>query len=168
MIPCEALMEYLAGVPFPASKEELVTFLQEQAAPPEAVWMVERMPGRDFRFAADVESTVRLAHELHLDEPLREEEEPSFLSRIESIPTEELGPGSENGPGDDELLAQEIRERLRRCRNTNPWLVRIHAAGGVVTLDGRVTDVPQGILVSRIAQGVPGVHWVINNLDVTT
>src|SRR3990172_6914238 len=82
MISCEALMERLEGVPFPASKEELVAFLQERAAPAAAVWMMEHIPGRDFRFATDVENTVRLAHELRLDEPWKDEEESHAASRI--------------------------------------------------------------------------------------
>lgn len=170
MISCEALMAYLEGVPFPASKEELVTFLQERAAPAEAVWMMERIPGRIFRFATDVENTVRLAHTLQLDQPWEGHKESGSSSRIGPAGTAEAEQdqaGLEKHWADDRL-ALAVRKRLHCCRSINPCLIQARVEGTVVTLEGRVTDVPQGLLAAKIAQGVPGVRWVINNLEVAT
>jgi hypothetical protein len=171
MISCEALMAHLEGAPFPASKEELVAFLQDRAAPVAAVWMLERIPGRFFRFATDVENTVRLAHELRLDQPWEEDREPRPAGRSgRPGPVEGgLGPAApQTGSREGNLLALAIQERLRRCRSINPCLIRVRVEGTVAILEGRVADVLQGLRAAQVAGGVPGVRWVINNLEVAT
>jgi osmotically-inducible protein OsmY len=47
-------------------------------------------------------------------------------------------------------------------------LIRVRVEGTVAILEGRVADVLQGLRAAQVAGGVPGVRWVINNLEVAT
>jgi hypothetical protein len=137
----------VGGLPFPASKDEVLQRLAEAGASDELVWLVQAVPGTLFQFRHDLLSTARIALEMDMQHPWPEHAAPrEFVS--------------------DEGLVDLVRQRLTLSRQTNAHLIRVQARAGVVQLDGRAADVPSGVMATRVALGlVPG-RRVVNNLDV--
>jgi len=146
----DKLTSQLAGLAFPASKDEVLARLGESGAGPELEALVQAMPGHDFAFGSDVVSTARIALELEIREP--------WPARAEGAPRYTT----------DESCGAALRQRLRQCRQANGHLVRITVRSGMVYLDGRAPDVPRGVWAVKVAVGFVPLERVVNRLHVTS
>ena len=66
----------------------------------------------------------------------------------------------------DEVLAAQVREALRRDPMLYDAHITVNAERGVVRLSGVLSEADDFYQVRRIANGVPGVTRVVNNLQL--
>jgi len=146
----DKLTAHLAGLAFPAGKDEVLERLDDSGAGPDLVALVQAMPGQDFAFASDVVSTARIALELGIREPWpqRSAAEARYTS--------------------DETCSSALRQRLQQCRQANGHLVKVTVRDGMVYLDGRAPDVPRGVWAVKCAVGFVPLQQVVNRLHVTS
>lgn len=144
------LLGLLAGMAFPADKEEVLARLRQRGAVPAVLELVQAMPGLDFAFASDVISTARIALEMEIERPW-----PAHASQPDDRPLSDESCGA-------------LEQRLLRCRQANGHLVRITQHDGVVYLDGRTPDVPRGVWAAKVARGFVPLTRIVNRLRVTS
>lgn len=144
------LERHLQTVTFPAAKDELLDHLRAQRAGRELLWLVTAIPGDEYHFVSDVLSTARIALEMDIRRPWPERStgRQAYMS--------------------DETLAAAVAQRLTLCPETNQHLIRVRAEAGLVYLEGRVPDVPQGVMATRVTLGVAGPERVVNRLQVSS
>jgi hypothetical protein len=66
----------------------------------------------------------------------------------------------------DDRIYDDIRERLTRSLDIDASEIEVSVEAGVVTLEGRVEERATKHSAGEIAERVPGVHRVRNNLHV--
>ena len=146
----DRLSDHLAGLAFPAAKDEVLVRLAETDAPPDLTALVRAMPGNDFAFGSDVVSTARIALEMSIREAWPEREQP--------------GPRYPS----DETCAKAVRQRLALCKQANAHLIKVTVRDGTVFLDGRTPDVPRGVWAVKVAVAFVPLAQVVNRLHVTS
>lgn len=73
-------------------------------------------------------------------------------------------PGFGSEPADDHPLSQAVREALEQRPDIDTARIDVSSDGDVVTLSGRVGSVIDRESAGRVAEQVPGVRMVLNNV----
>lgn len=140
----------LAGLPMPASKDEIAERLAEVGVDEDVLWLVRAMPGDEFHFVSDVLSTARISMQMGIGRPWPEHAR------------------AREGFVSDATLVEEVQQRLHLCPETNAHLIRVSVVDGTVVLAGRSPDVPRAVMATRVACGIAPGRRIENRMQIVS
>ncbi|HXJ40206.1 MAG TPA: BON domain-containing protein [Bryobacteraceae bacterium] len=69
-------------------------------------------------------------------------------------------------PTSDDYLTDAVSSRLAADSLVKGGNIKVEVKGGVVTLDGKVSEAKQKTKAEHLAKGIKGVKSVVNNLKI--
>jgi osmotically-inducible protein OsmY len=67
---------------------------------------------------------------------------------------------------DDSAITSKVKLQLAKHKSTSAMKTEVHTQNGVVMISGTAANAAEKDLVTQLAQGVPGVASVTNNMDI--
>jgi hyperosmotically inducible protein len=67
---------------------------------------------------------------------------------------------------DDSAITTKVKLQLAKHKSTSAMKTEVHTQNGVVMISGTAANAAEKDLVTQLAQGVPGVSSVTNNMDI--
>lgn len=91
----------------------------------------------------------------------------AFLAGCERPPKPKVNATVAAQPAADEALTEKVKTAVASDASLQPIRLEVDCNGGVVRLRGTVEDDDTKKRVHELAQSVPGVKWVHNQIAVT-
>jgi hyperosmotically inducible periplasmic protein len=83
-----------------------------------------------------------------------------------AAPATTVAPSAKSTRASNRALQRKVLKALARAKGLTANNISVRARGGVVTLEGRVTEQAQSDIATQTAQGVAGVTSVKNALEI--